>query len=169
MAYSHPRGRGSIASLLLIVAVLSIGCGSPRPVATPADAQSIFGELARRGGSVTEIVAGETGCGDPGLVANAIRFRLRAPGMTEPATVHLFVFRDRSSFEAAADSVERCRITYAATHPGTPADTSDAVGPGASAEVDSVAVGTYRAFGPGWPPELRALLESTLADLAGSP
>lgn len=118
---------------------------------------------------MTEIVAGETGCGDPALVANAIRFRLRAPGMTEPATVHLFIFRNRSSFEAAAESVERCRSTYAATEAGSPADTSDPVGSRASGEVESVAVGTYRAFGAGWPPELRALLESTLADLAGSP
>jgi hypothetical protein len=169
VAYPHPRGPGSIAPLLVIAAVLSIGCGSPRPAPTPADAQSIFGELARRGGSVTEIVAGETGCGDPGLVANAIRFRLRAPGTTEPATVHLFIFRNRSSFEAAAESVERCRSSYAATEAGSPAGTSGPVGSDASGEVDSVAVGTYRAFGAGWPPELRALLESTLADLAGSP
>jgi hypothetical protein len=131
-----------------------MGCGSARPVATPADTQSIFGELARRGGSVTEIVGGETGCGDPGLVANAIRFRLKAPGMAEPATVHLFVFRNRSAFEAAATPVERCRQSYAAN---------------ASGEVGSVAVGTYRAFGADWPPELRALLESTLTDLSGSP
>jgi glycine/D-amino acid oxidase-like deaminating enzyme len=136
---------------LLLAAIVSMACGSARPVATPADAQSIFGELARRGGSVTEIVAGETGCGDPGLVANAIRFRLTSPGMREPATVHLFIFRNRSSFEAAADAVERCKSIYAATEP----------------DVDSVAVGTYRAFGAGWPRELRALLESTLAELAG--
>jgi hypothetical protein len=154
VAYSRPRGQVSIVSLLLIASVLSLGCGSARPVATPADAQSIFGELARRGGSVTEIVAGETGCGDPGLVANAIRFRLKAPGITEPATVHLFIFRNRSAFEAAADPVERCRQTYAAT---------------AAGEVGSIAVGTYRAFGAGWPAELRELLESTLADLADSP
>lgn len=135
-----------------MAAALSIGCESFRPVATPADATSIFEELARRGGSVTEIVAGETGCGDPELVANAIRFRLKVAGMTEPATVHLFLFRNRSSFEAAADPVERCRGRYAASQPG----------------VESVAVGTYRAFGAGWPPELRELLESTLSDLAGS-
>jgi hypothetical protein len=146
-----------------------MGCGSARPVATPADTQTIFGELARRGGSVTEIVAGETGCGDPGLVANAIRFRLKAPGMAEPATVHLFVFRNRSSFDAAADSVERCRRSYAATDASAPADTADPAGPDPSGEADSVAVGTYRAFGAGWPPELHALLESTLADLAGAP
>jgi hypothetical protein len=146
------RGPGSIA--LLLVAALSLGCGSPRPAPTPADTQAIFAELARRGGGVTEIVAGETGCGDAGLVANAIRFGLQAPGMTEPATVHLFIFRNRAAFEAAADPVERCRQTYAAT---------------AAGEVGSIAVGPYRAFGAGWPAELHALLESTLADLAGAP
>jgi hypothetical protein len=141
---------------MLIGAILSVGCESLRPVATPADAPSIFQDLARRGGSVTDIVAGETGCGDQGLVGNAIRFRLEVGAMREPATVHLFLFRNRSTFEGAADAVERCRKSYAATDPG------------ASGGVESVAVGTYRAFGAGWSPELRTMLESTLADFAGS-
>ena len=137
-----------------ILALLA-ACSSLEAVATPADAQGIFEELARRGGTVTEIVSGETGCGEADLVDNAIRFRLLAPGAAEPARVHLFLFRGRAAFDQGAEPVERCRSTFES---GAPAGS-----------VGGLAVAPYRLFASGWSPEAGELLETTLEAMAGDP
>ena len=96
-------------------------------------------------------MSGETGCDDPRLRDNAIRFEMTAPGERTPRSLYLFVFRDRAGYERAAMPVEACRRTFAAR---------------ASRPVDAVAVSPYRLFGEGLTSDVRALLESALAEAA---
>lgn len=130
-------------------------CGGERPGPTAADRQGIFEELARRGGTVSDIVAGDPGCADPELAGNAIRFRLTAPGAAEGADVYLFTFKNRPFFERGRAAVDACQRVFESRSAGT------------GGPVERIDVSPYRAFGDDWSPGLRGFLEATMRAVAG--
>jgi len=153
------RRRGaSLVRLLALVALSAqalAACGGERPGPTPADRQGILEELARRGGTVSEIVSGDPGCADPELAGNAIRFSLTVPGASGSADVYLFTFKNRPFFERGAAAVDACQRAYET-------DAARTGGP-----VERIDVSPYRAFGEDWSPGLRIFLEATMRAVAG--
>jgi cytochrome c556 len=151
------RRRGaSLVRLLALVALLALAaCGGERPGPTPADRQGIFEELARRGGTVSEIVAGDPGCRDPDLAGNAVRFSLTVPDTSKAAHVYLFTFKNRPFFERAKPAVDACQGAFEARSART------------GGPVERIDVSPYRAFGDGWSPGLRIFLEATMRAVAG--
>lgn len=143
MAIGLLTSRGGLLALIALVAA----CAGPAPSPTPAGAETIFEALASRGATVTGIVGGDPGCDEADLVDNAIRFELRGRNETVPRTVHLFTFRDRMAFEAAATSFRRCLATVLA---------------GAGERVDSFESSPYRLLARGLSDEDLRLLREIL-------
>jgi len=148
---------GARRRLLLAVlgAIVLVSCAGERPGPTAASREGLIEELARRGATVSDIVAGETGCDDRALAENAVRFRLMVPGATGGGVVHLFAFKDRPTFEEAAGAVDGCQHAFEARSARD------------GGRVGRVDVSPYRAFGDGWDAAQTDFLEATMRAVAG--
>jgi hypothetical protein len=124
-------------TLLLVPLCLgAAGCYSlAEPSFRPGGSRDILMALDRREVRVESILAGESACVDPALVANALRLVVTTESDPLPRDLYVYSFRVRSWDESAA-RVDDCQAEYAAGHPGVP--------------VSRVDVPTYRAFGAGW-------------------
>jgi hypothetical protein len=114
-----PRVARPSAALLVVLAVLVVaalaGCGfvsTTPPAPTPADFQGIAGEIVRRGVVIERIVSGDPGCTDAELARTAIRFEASGLGQTEPATVYLYIFRNRDAYERLRSRIDACARSY---------------------------------------------------------
>jgi len=114
--------RAAIAvALTLLAAVLVTGCdriSTEPPAPTPADFQGIATELTKRSVIIDRIVSGEAGCEDAVLVPTAIGFDVRGLDQVEPVRIHLYIFRNRASFERLRASVDTCARSFV-TDPAT--------------------------------------------------
>jgi hypothetical protein len=144
------------AALVGALAFVVAACG---PWAAPNradDIQGIFAELARSDLRTSNVLPGESGCDDPELRANAVRFRVSGAGDAEPRDVYLFVFKHRAGYEAGRAAVDACQKQFEArsARPGGPVTRLD--------------VQPYRAFGDGWGPGLTRALHESLRLAAGN-
>jgi hypothetical protein len=138
-----------IAWLLVAVPLLG-GCYSvQQPSFHPGDARDILVAIARRGVTVSESIAGESACDDPGLVGNAIHLVATVPSDPTPRDIYLYVFRERG-WAASEDPVDACQAAYHALDPG--------------AKITRIDVPTYRVFGADWSDELVRAVREGLAE-----
>ncbi|CAN5610144.1 hypothetical protein BH23CHL8_BH23CHL8_06400 [soil metagenome] len=125
---------------LVMLCLATAGCYSlAEPSLRPGDSRDILLALDRRDVRVESILAGDSACADPALVANALRLQVTTERDPLPLDVYIYSFRVRS-WDDSADRVDACEAEYAADHPGL--------------TVSRVDVPTYRAFGAGWSTEL---------------
>lgn len=116
------RRPGRRAHLVLgLVALVVAACGvisTTPPAPTPADFQGLASELSRRGIVIDHLVSGDAGCDDRTLAQTAIAFD--ASGLDQPTAVriHLYIFRNRASFEKLRGSVDECARAFV-TDPAT--------------------------------------------------
>jgi hypothetical protein len=149
-----PR-RGFLA-MSCVVAILISGCGlvgRTPPAPTPADFLGISGAFLARGISVSQVVAGDAGCADPGLVKTAISFRASGLDQSAPVAVHLYIFGSRDSYDKLRAAVDACAASYIAD-------------PQAFVSIDAppfVIVGQ----GP-WGPQFTAAIRQGLTQAAGN-
>ena len=144
------------AALVAMLAVAVAACG---PWAAPNradDVQGVFAELARSDLSISDVVSGESGCTDPELRANAVRFRVAGAGESEPRVVHLFLFKNVAGYNGGKAAVDACQQQFEAR-------SARAGGP-----VTRLDVQPYRAFGDGWGPGLTRALHNSLRLAAGN-
>ena len=154
-----------LAPLLALVA-LAAACGltttspsgGPTPTPTPlrGDMSAIQAALALRGATIHAAVSGDAGCPSvPGIHQNAARFELSLAGDAgQPSEVFLFRWRRASDFAAAEQAFSDCVDEYTAGIAG-------------DVPIDGLEVEPWRAYGPGWSPDLLELLESALRDVGG--
>ena len=140
--------RLAIASLALLLTACYGGSSAP----TPGDMTDVLGDLAANGLTMTDTVAGDTGCSDGSLADNARRLEMAFAPDGQSYTVYLFRWRRDADFTAAGPAFDRCAEAYRQAHPSAPFDTVD--------------VSPWRAFGPAWTPQLREALEQALAGAA---
>src|SRR5262245_55400132 len=113
--WRRPRSMAAIA-LTLGIAILAAGCADNadnlRASPTPADFGGIVNELARVGIHVNRVVSGDAGCADATLAPTAIGFD--AFGLDQPASVriHLYAFKDASTFDRLRASVDTCAQSF---------------------------------------------------------
>jgi hypothetical protein len=140
----------------LVAAVLVAGCGtisSTPPPATPTDFPGMAGRLNAAGIEARDWISGEPGCADDELRKTAIRFEASGLDQTEPATLYLYVFRNREAFERNRARVGPCAGEYV-----TDAET-----------FEQVEQSPYVVAGQGpWAPEFEAALRRTLELAAGT-
>jgi len=97
------------------VAWVVAGCGTismTAPPATPTDFPGIAGRLNAAGIRVADFVSGDAGCDDPDLIPTAIRFDATGLDQTAPATLYLYVFRNRDAFERHRAEIGPCAAAY---------------------------------------------------------
>jgi len=108
-----PRVRDTLATVVLSVVVASCGViPATAPLATPTDFPGLAGRLNAAGIRVADFVSGEAGCDDPDLIPTAIRFRASGLDQIEPATLYLYVFRNRAAFERNRAEIGPCAAAY---------------------------------------------------------
>ena len=107
--------RGGFLALCSAVAIAIAGCGlvsRTPPAPTPADFLGISGAFVSRGISVSQVVAGDAGCADPGLAKTAISFCASGLDQTAPVAVHLYIFGSRDSYDKLRAAVDTCAASY---------------------------------------------------------
>jgi len=90
-------------------------CGSllqSPPAPTPADFQGIAGDVVQRGIRIDHIVSGDAGCADGELQKTAIAFDAVGLDQATPVRIHLYIFRNRESYEKLRATVDACARTY---------------------------------------------------------
>ena len=117
---------------------------------------AIQAALALRGATIHEAVSGDAGCPSvAGVHQNAARFEISlAADVYQRYEVFLFRWRRPSDFAAAEQPFSDCVDEYTAGLTG-------------DVPVDGLEVEPWRAYGPGWSPDLMDLIESALRDVGG--
>jgi hypothetical protein len=104
----------SIAACALALAAVS-ACGAistTPPAPTPADFQGIATELTKRSVVIADLVSGDAGCDDPVLIPTAIGFDASGLDQAEPVRIHIYIFRNRASFEKLRASIDGCARSF---------------------------------------------------------
>jgi hypothetical protein len=138
-------------ALLTVAACGAVSVTPPAP--TPADFTGIATELTKRDLTLGRPVAGDAGCDDPELVPTAIGFDASGLDQAEPVRIHLYIFRNRASFEKLRASIDGCARSFV-TDPET---------------FESVEQSPYVVAGQGpWAPSFEAALRDALEVAAGT-
>lgn len=142
--------------MVLLLAVVAAGCGTitgTPPAPTPADFPGLASTLGRHGILVRDIVSGDPGCDDPGLVPTAIRFEASGLDQAAPIRAYVYIFRTREAFVRLLPDVARCATAYSTDEEGEP----------------WIPVSPFVLTGPGpWPTEFRKAMEDALTEAAGT-
>jgi len=150
------RAGVAIASLILMAALLAAGCGTistTPPAPTPADFQGIATELTKRGIAIEELVSGDAGCADAILVPTAIGITAKGLDQSDPVRIHVYIFRNRGSFERLRATVDTCAREFV-TDPQT---------------FETVEQSPYVLAGQGpWAPGFEAAIRAALEVAAGT-
>jgi len=115
---------------------------------------AVLGALALRGATIHQQVSGDAGCTDSTLHPNALRIDLTLTQDGTDYEVYLFRWRRPADYDSSADNFEACLDEYAGAILG-------------EADVESIELRPWRAFGPGWTDELRLTLEQALRSTGG--
>jgi hypothetical protein len=140
----------SLRALALAASVA--GCGVltvTEPPPTPTDFPGLAGRFAAAGIRVADVVSGEAGCDDPDLIPAAIRFDATGLDQAEPATLYLYIFRNRDAFERHRAEIGPCAASFV----GDP-DTFEQI------EQSPYVIAAQGPWAPGFETALRTVLES---------
>jgi hypothetical protein len=142
--------------LVAVAATTIAGCGTvsfTEPPATPTNFPGITGRLNAAGITVRDWVSGDPGCPDPELAKAAIRFTAQGLDQATPATMYLYIFRDRDAFERNRDKIGPCAASFV-TDPQS---------------FEEVEQSPFVVASPGpWAPRFEAVLRKTLEQAAGT-
>ena len=82
------------------------------PAPTPADFQGIAAELSKRDIALDTLVSGDAGCDDPTLIQTAIGFDASGIDQADPIRIHIYIFRNRASFEKLRATIDSCARAF---------------------------------------------------------
>jgi hypothetical protein len=108
-------------AMLVAVAVVLGGCkalAATPPPPTPADFAGVVSFLAAEGIGVEQVRTGDAGCADPKLVGPAISLRASGLDQTTPVALHLYLFKNQTSYQKLRSNVDACAASYV-TDPAT--------------------------------------------------
>ena len=103
---SHRSIAACLVALVLVGACGTISTTPPAP--TPADFQGVAAELSKRDIALDRLVSGDAGCDDPTLIQTAIGFDASGIDQTDPIRIHIYIFRNRASFEKLRATIDSC-------------------------------------------------------------
>jgi hypothetical protein len=107
---SHRSIAACLVALVLVSACGTISTTPPAP--TPADFQGIAAELSRRDIALDTLVSGDAGCDDPTLIQTAIGFDASGIDQADPVRIHIYIFRNRASFEKLRATIDSCARAF---------------------------------------------------------
>ena len=149
---------GRLAGLLLVGVGIVTGCGTisrTPPAPTPADFPGIAGQLTQHGIRVdpATIVSGDAGCNDANLGKTAIGFDASGLDQPTPVRVHVFIFRNRATYERLRATIDACASAFV-TDPAT---------------FESVETSPFVVAGQGpWGPTFKDNIRAAIVEAAGT-
>jgi hypothetical protein len=81
-------------------------------VATPTNFNGLVEQLAAREFSVANVVSGDPGCSDRGLVPMAIAFKLSGGGTEGTVQARVYRFKNDESYQKLRTSVDACAAEW---------------------------------------------------------
>ena len=144
------------ATVLLLLGVLLLaGCGAfVAPAPTPAEMDDVIADLVLRGATVHRLVSGDAGCPSQDLHDNAIHMEIALGSQSATHEIYLMRWRRQSDYDAAAQSFADCVAEYQAANP--------------TQTVTQLEANPWRAYGPGWTPQVQETLQAALEAAGGS-
>jgi len=140
---------------LAVAALLVVSCGTfTAPPPTAGDFTDIVAALVRRNMTVTDQVSGDDGCANSSLYSNAVRYDVKPAGDTSAYQVYVFGWKSQATFDADKAAFDSCIQGHAGADPGT---------------MTSIEHLPWRAYGPGWPAQLKDAVDAALTAAGGQP
>jgi len=139
-----------------LASLIVIGCGSgtvTAPTPTPASMDDVIAALVLRRLTIHRLVSGDPGCPGSDLHSNALRLEVAIDDRSATHEVYLFRWRRAADFAGSAQAFADCVAAYKALQPGTTVS-----------QVDSE---PWRAYGPGWAPDLAPKLLDAFQSVGG--
>ena len=139
---------------MALMALALSGCGSfSAPAPTPGTMDDVIAALVLRGMTVHRLVSGDAGCSSSDLHDNAVRLEVSLDTRSATHEVYLIRWRRTANFGDAAQAFANCVAEYQALNPGS--------------TITWVESEPWRAYGPGWPPDLGQRLLDALRAAGG--
>ncbi len=140
-------------AIAILAAVLG-GCGSlPTATPTPAAMDDVIAALVLRGLTIRRLVGGDPGCPSSDLHSNAVRLEVAIDNRSATHEIYLLRWRRPADYSDSAQAFADCIAEYHALHPGQ--------------TVSQLESEPWRAYGPGWPPDLGPRLADALRSVGG--
>lgn len=118
------KPRSTLTLMTAALLLTASACGSVlddargEPSATPTNFNGLVEQLAAREFSVANVVSGDPGCSDQGLVPMAIAFQLSGGGLEHAVPTRIYRFRNDESYKKLRSTVDACAAEWI----GDPAD-----------------------------------------------
>lgn len=130
------------------------GCyGDSGPGPTPGTMDDVIAAIVLQNITVLHLISGDAGCSTSSLHENAVHLTAVIGAQDASHEVYLLNWKNQATFDAAANDFAACQSEYETLHPGA-----------ALTELDAY---PWRAYGPGWTPELYNKLAAALTAVDG--
>ena len=138
-----------------LMAMAVVGCyGDDGPGPTPGTMDDVIAAIVLQNITVLHLTSGDAGCSTASLHENAVHLSLVIGSQNASHDVYLLNWKNQATYNAAAAAVAACQAEYQASHPGVTMTQLDAY--------------PWRAYGPGWTPELYAKLANAFTAVDGT-
>lgn len=148
------RVRGLRLSLALAVAMVAAGCyGNDTPGPTPGSMDDVIAAIVLQDVTVLHLTSGDPGCPTLSLHDNAVHLTVAIGSQSSSHEIYLLRWKNQATFDAAASDFAMCVSEFEASNP--------------TMRVDRVASFPWRAYGPGWTPQLTTIIRNALSAAGG--
>lgn len=112
------KPRSTLTLMTAALLLTASACGSVldaargEPSATPTNFNGLVEQLAAREFSVANVVSGDPGCSDQGLVPMAIAFQLSGGGLERAVPTRIYRFRNNESYKKLRSTVDACAVEW---------------------------------------------------------
>lgn len=141
---------------LALAALLIIGCGSGpivAPTPTAAAMDDVIAALVLRRLTIHSLVSGDPGCPSSELHSNAVRMEVAIDDRSATHAIYLLRWRRTDDYAGSAQAFADCVAEFEALNPGQ--------------TVSQVESDPWRAYGPGWAPDLAPRLLDAFRSVGG--
>jgi hypothetical protein len=139
---------------MFLAGALVVGCyGDSGPGRTPGTMDDVIASIVLQDVTVLHLTSGDAGCTTPTLHDNAVHATVVIGAQSASHEVYVLNWKNQARYDAAATDFAQCLDELRASNPG-----------GVVTEVDAY---PWRAYGPGWTPQLRTIIENALSASGG--
>ena len=139
----------------LLAGMLVVGCyGDSGPGPTPGSMDDVIANIVLQDVTVLHLTSGDPGCQTATLHDNAVHLTVVIGAQSASHEVYVLNWKNPARYDAAATDFAACLADLGASDPGV-----------TLTEVDAF---PWRAYGPGWTPQLKTLILNALIATGGA-